>query len=366
MRPVPDRHPLLRASKLLLFAAVSLSLPGCSGRGDSFTPVAATLDLSPDAQMAVAGWVAEAFGTPSLPSPHPVLPITWGATTEVETAEEARPVSETLRRGRALYAAQCIQCHGVDGAGDGATASALNPRPRDFRLGIFKYTSTGPAEKARRRDIERTLRGGLAGTAMPRYPAVPKEDLDAVIEYVRWLAMRGECETGVAFDLAYASDIGGDEIDAAVDESGERSIGRVASRWVAAEQADAVVRAEAERPAMTAESIARGEALFRSGPTSCVSCHGTGGRGDGPELDLPHAVPSEAAGTKRPGLWDAWGRRVRPRDLTKGIYRGGGDPTDLFRRIKVGVKGTPMPGAGGRLGDDEIWDLVNYVISLAE
>jgi mono/diheme cytochrome c family protein len=64
-------------------------------------------------------------------------------------------------------------------------------------------------------------------------------------------------------------------------------------------------------------------------------------------------------------LHDFWGNPLPPRDLTKGQYRGGRRPIDLFRRIHAGIKGTPMPAFGGTvLKDEDIWDVVNYVMSI--
>lgn len=348
-------------------ALVALATGGCGRGNGDFSPVPATTELAAPARAAVSAWVADHFGTPAAPAIEPALPVDFGVAEQ--GGEGENDLSATLLRGRAFYLSQCVQCHGPDGAGDGATASALNPRPRDFRLGIFKYTSTGPTAKARRDDLKRTLRAGLPGTAMPRYAAVPDEDLDAVIEYVRWLAMRGEAETAVSLELAF-EEFSTEGAEKAARESaeaiGRRALARVGEAWAEAEVSDAVVRANIPRPPATPASIATGGALFRSEEASCASCHGPNGRGDGPEVDLPHHVPGAPAGVREPGLWDAWGRRVRPRDLTRGSYRGGGDPVDLFRRLKVGVKGTPMPGAGGKLTDEEIWHLVNYVVSLAD
>ena len=37
---------------------------------------------------------------------------------------------------------------------------------------------------------------------------------------------------------------------------------------------------------------------------------------------------------------------------------------DIYRRIYAGIKGTPMTGFGTSLSEAEIWDLVNYVMSI--
>ena len=65
-----------------------------------------------------------------------------------------------------------------------------------------------------------------------------------------------------------------------------------------------------------------------------------------------------------PGLHDTWGNAHKPRNLTLGQYRGGRRPVDVYRRLFVGIKGTQMTGYGSALSEEEIWELVNYVLAL--
>ena len=39
---------------------------------------------------------------------------------------------------------------------------------------------------------------------------------------------------------------------------------------------------------------------------------------------------------------------------------------DIYRRIKYGIAGGPMPEAAASLSNDDIWHLVHYVGSLSE
>ena len=55
---------------------------------------------------------------------------------------EGYPDAKPQAGGYALYRRNCLHCHGVSGAGDGPTAPFLYPTPRDYRKGIFKFTST--------------------------------------------------------------------------------------------------------------------------------------------------------------------------------------------------------------------------------
>jgi putative copper export protein/mono/diheme cytochrome c family protein/peroxiredoxin len=96
------------------------------------------------------------------------------------------------------------------------------------------------------------------------------------------------------------------------------------------------------RPAVpyTALSVASGARLY---DLHCALCHGAAGYGDGPA----------AASLPR-----------RPADLTA---RHTADHTagDLFWWLTHGIKGSPMPGFGDRLSEEERWDLVNYLRALA-
>ena len=85
----------------------------------------------------------------------------------------------------------------------------------------------------------------------------------------------------------------------------------------------------------------RGRALFMS---SCVLCHGE--KGDG-------------RGVRRAGLSEA------PRDFTDSEWRHRTTPRHVFFAIREGIRGTPMAGWKA-FGDDQIWDLVAYVLSLGE
>ena len=54
--------------------------------------------------------------------------------------------------GYALYRKHCLHCHGVTGDGNGPTAPFLWPRPRDYRRGMYKFTST-TGQKPTREDL---------------------------------------------------------------------------------------------------------------------------------------------------------------------------------------------------------------------
>lgn len=311
---------------------------------------------------------------------------------------------QALRQGRAVYMKNCMHCHGVSGDGNGSTAQYLNPRPRDYRLGVFKFTSTLAAEKVSRDDLHRIVKYGIPGTYMPSFLLLGEQETKSVVEYVRWLSIRGEFEKRTDDDLAdYSLDAVEDGVKKALasyeaakkaGEKPERPASLAQAKKEAAEAfakylaeemevatedtatflADAWARAEEEasmivpsvgRVADDAASRERGRLLYMSDKTKCYTCHGMLGKGDGAATEDFWKKPGSEELYPRRGLHDAWGNLLQPRNLTLGQYRGGRRPVDVFRRVYAGIKGTPMPGFGKTaLKDEEIWDVVNFVMSL--
>ena len=51
-----------------------------------------------------------------------------------------------LEQGRVVYFKRCSFCHGLLGDGNGPASDTLDPRPRDFTLGTFKFRTTQSGE----------------------------------------------------------------------------------------------------------------------------------------------------------------------------------------------------------------------------
>src|SRR5207245_5054559 len=103
----------------------------------------------------------------------------------------------TLAKGSHYYRLHCLHCHGLTGNGRGPTAPWVNPHPRDYRQGIFKFTSSSQStgtRKPRREDLLRTLREGVEGTTMPSFNLLGEDSLEALASYVTHLSMRGQLE----------------------------------------------------------------------------------------------------------------------------------------------------------------------------
>jgi mono/diheme cytochrome c family protein len=285
--------------------------------------------------------------------------------------------------GYSLYRTHCLHCHGVSGAGDGPTAAFLYPRPRDYRKGLFKFTSTATGAKPTRADLRKTVEYGLHGTSMPAFdPLMSPAEIEQVLDYLIFLSMRGEVELGM-IDEAMISDENDPE---ALSKDIVGDIAKaVFNKWKAADSQ--VVNPPIPRTPSTRESILRGRDLFLSRNTTgnkvdCTSCHGPQAVGNGPSMVAQEVFndvvfggdPSAEAARlaayddKTRELWknslDDWGRPLRPANLNRGIYKGGRRPIDLYWRIAKGINGAKMPAHYPTIESERIWDLVNFVLEL--
>jgi mono/diheme cytochrome c family protein len=379
-----------------IVALAALGLAGCGQPpAASFSRDERTEDLVREARDAVDKVLSENFGTPNQLVAWEKFPIDCGK--PEPQAEPNDPHSKAgwrLIEGRNLYMTHCQHCHGVTGDGKGPTSRFLNPRPRDYRQGTFKFKSTLRAVKPSRKDLQHILEQGIPGTYMPSFVLLGEEKLGLIIDYVRWLSIRGNTEIRLAAELAALSATEKDITRALKDDDAknkkradvvaevmksvnEELPGQVdditnglAEAWAAAELEESVVVPKVKRTPPTKESIEKGRGFFLSlnpkKKTECVECHGKLGRGDGPNTEKYWPVPNSAPERKYEvaGLHDEWGFPQAPRNLTRGIYRGGRRPIDIFRRVHEGIPGTQMAGFATVLTDEEIWDLVNYVLSV--
>ena len=229
------------------------------------------------------------------------------------TAAPARAERSDAKAGKAIYLKRCLGCHGVEGDGLGPAAKRLNPPPRDFTSGQYKFKSSAFNDDIPNdADLFRMIRNGMPGTAMPGWRDVLSERATwDVIAYIKIFAEldKEKVKHQVNFGAQVKS---------------------------------------------SAASIAKGRKLFLQGDR-CVECHGKEGKGNG---------------LKR--LKDDDGARTWPRNLTKPwTFRVGNRPKDIFTRITVGIPGTQMPSFANpkskkKLSIEERWHIANYVATLAK
>ena len=361
-------------------------------------------------QTQIATMLEAMFGTPDNPY---VLPESGLSLAKIE--KSAGPVwSDRYGKSRGLYRQHCGHCHGTTGDGMGPTASILNPYPRDYRQGKFKFKSTERAAMPTTADLMRVLHEGVNGTAMPSFVLLPQDEIESLVEYVKYLSMRGMTEIALVNKLV--TELGEGE---SLPETKEFLVGEVlktiADNWTNAPEQIVYPPERSEQE--FAASVIKGREIFNGAAGQCAKCHGPTALGDGQtsdyddwnkplhELELaiaasPAAIAKSRADLseekdltpderqKRAAEIDADEARMAelavliknetlpvrtaiPRNLRQGIYRGGRRPLDLFRRISAGINGVPMPGIGpstkgaqGTVSPEDIWHIVDYVRSL--
>jgi mono/diheme cytochrome c family protein len=279
--------------------------------------------------------------------------------------------------GYAIYRRNCLHCHGVTGAGDGPTAPFLYPTPRDYRRGVFKFTSTPSGARPHRDDLRRTITYGLHGTSMPAFESLLlAPEIEQVIDYVMFLSMRGEMELSLIEEAAISDE---KDPNALSDDIVKEAANGVFAKWKQAQ--DQVVNPPIARTPPTHESILRGRDLFLA--SDCKDCHGRLALGDG-ESFVPQNVFNDVVFSGNPSerparvaeldekmrtLWnqkpDDWGNPLRPANLNRSVYKGGRRPIDIYWRIAKGINGAQMPAHYPSPFDEhKVWDVVNFVLAL--
>ena len=252
--------------------------------------------------------------------------------------EASRGPTPLIRQtpGHALYVRHCAACHGAAGDGQGAATAFLYPKPRNFRGGKYRLLSTDNNVPTRD-DLHAVLLRGMPGSSMPSWAHLTQDDRDVLVDEVVRLTAAGARDR-------YTRNL--KEQEQLTDE--DLKDPKVQAEINAFAQRQTTPGAVTEVPAFQASNaaaVARGKALFTR--QSCHSCHGPEGKGDGVQKMI-----------------DDEGFPTRSRDLTRGIYKGGHDAASLFRRIRYGMPGTPMP-ASQNLTPEEIGEMIHYLRSLS-
>ena len=208
--------------------------------------------------------------------------------------------------GKADYRRYCVVCHGDLGDGNGESFPWVDPKPRNFQLGIFKCRSTPTGTLPTDEDLFDTIARGLDRSNMPQWSTFTKQERADLVAWVKHFSPR------------FASEKAGEPIQ---------------------------IPAE---PEVTPERIKAGRDVFAR--VQCWKCHGVTGQANGP-----------SAAT----LTDDLGRPILPFNFTEGARpKCGSTDKDLYRIFMTGLDGTPMPSFADNIKPDEAWDLVFYLKTL--
>jgi mono/diheme cytochrome c family protein len=207
---------------------------------------------------------------------------------------------------KGTYRRYCVGCHGELGDGEGENAQWIDPKPRNFTLGIFKCRSTTTGTLPLDSDIYNTLARGLDSSNMPSWNPLSAQQRADLVAYVKHFSAR------------WAKEKPGDPIQIP------------------------------PKPEVTADRIKAGQEVFQR--VECWKCHGPTGMGNGP-----------SAAT----LTDDQNRPIQPYNFhDNNRFKCGTSDEDLYKIFMTGLDGTPMPSWSDNIKPDEAWDLVFYLRTL--
>jgi mono/diheme cytochrome c family protein len=213
--------------------------------------------------------------------------------------------------GKPVYDKWCAGCHGVDGQGQGDAAAWMLPRPRNFVQALYQIRSTRSGSLPTDADILHVIDVGMPGTAMPGWrESLSQQERDNLVSYLKTFSRFFESDQPQVLEMGGA-------------------------------------------PGGGAEVIEQGRQAYQQ--LECFKCHGQEGRGDGA------SAPTQEDDNKFP---------IRPADLSQPwLFNGGGTVEDIYRRLRTGLDGTPMPSLtdaleGGIVTEEQLWAISHYVRSL--
>jgi mono/diheme cytochrome c family protein len=222
------------------------------------------------------------------------------------------PSPALIQQGKELFARECAACHGAEGKGDGPASYLLYPKPRNFITSEFRIVSTWerlPTDQ----DLFNTITRGMPGSSMPPWERFSEDQRWSLVYFIKSLSDRPWPQTPKGTN----------------DTASQERKGVIA------------VPPEPEYNEAAKQIAAK---LYVEG---CAPCHGATGRGDGQQKQI-----------------DQEGFPTRPRDLTRGIYKGVPTSEEVYRRIVAGIPGTPMPMSDWSYGE-QAWHLTHYVMGLS-
>ena len=232
---------------------------------------------------------------------------TWEAWPAIHRSPSHELLALREQRGKAIFEIKCSGCHGLYGNGRLSADTKvsnnfnvayhfLNPQPRDLTTAAYKSRTTPSGSLPTDEDIFRTItRGVRKGQVMPAWGnaadghILTEQDRWDLVDYVKTFSPRFKTE--------------------AVPDAIQIPLPPFAS----AKEAPAAL-------------IQEGRMVYRT--LQCASCHGNGGKGDGPSSNE---------------LVDDWETPIHPFDFTTGAFKFGDSPADVYRTFNTGLNGTPMP-----------------------
>jgi mono/diheme cytochrome c family protein len=239
---------------------------------------------------------------------------------------------ELVAHGKELFMVQCVACHGVEGKGNGPAAAALNPHPRNFTQDKDWVNGRRPSM------VFKTLKEGIAGSAMASFSTLSSDDRWALDAYVLSLGPqpvpKDSPEDFKKIGIDPNSEGGGEAVAATVPVE-------IAMKALA--QPEIAIQNGGAQPALIQSA---GGQLFGQ---YCASCHGSHGQG-GIKVRTMALAPSAAYVETTP-------------------FRAGSEAISseaAFSHLVInGIPGNVMPSFG-QLSGAELHELQGFARSVAK
>src|ERR1700685_2088332 len=201
------------------------------------------------------------------------------------------------------YRRYCVVCHGDLGDGNGESFPWVDPKPRDFQLGVFKYRSTPTGTLPTDQDLFDTIARGLDRSNMPQWSTFTKQERADLVAWIK----------------------------------------HYSPRWQTEKPGAAIV--VPPEPEITADRIKAGQEVFNR--VQCWKCHGVEGKANGPSAST---------------LQDDLGRPILAYNFAEGgRFKCGETDSDLYKIFMTGLDGTPMPSFSDNIKPEEAWNLVFFL-----
>jgi len=228
---------------------------------------------------------------------------TFDVQTRIGMESHVGNITGHAKDAKADYRRFCVGCHGELGDGNGENFPWVDPKPRDFQLGVFKCRSTPTGTLPTDQDLFDTIGRGIDRSNMPQWNTLTKQERTDLVAWVKHFS----------------------------------------PRWLS-EKPGTPITIPPE-PEVTAERIKAGREVFAK--VQCWKCHGVQGMANGPSAST---------------LTDDLGRPIQAFNFTDGSRPKCGDTDrDIYRIFMTGLDGTPMPSFADNIKPDEAWDLVFYL-----
>jgi len=233
-----------------------------------------------------------------------------------------------LNRGKSIYTEYCMACHGVKGDGKGVSHKGMDPVPRDFTSGKFKFGNVISGELPTDADLISIIKKGLHGTAMLPWD-LSNEQSRLVIQYIKTFAP-------------------------AVWEGKDKVLGK-----------PILITRDPYGLAHRDSAIERGKKVYHV-VAQCWSCHRAYESKDKISA-YNKEINNEPMNEFDVTMYDVkpqdsdYGVKTLPPDFTWHSVRSAASVEELYVRLAAGVGGTAMPSWKDTLSDDDIWAVAHYV-----